>query len=359
MRAVMSMMNMSCAVPHHQVDILIVGGGLSGIMLAYELEKKKQKKYLVLEAKAVLGGRLLNDAVHDELDLGGAWIWPQHQPLLKELLKTLGIATIEQQPIDPYTETRRIQGGAVQIVRTLAAKVPPEKMQLESPVKSCTLDAAANQIRVETTTDVTYLANQVVFCVPPRLLLEQHGVMFDPPLSASKQRALQSSHTWMAGVTKVALVYPHCFWKSDYSSYSRMGAVPGPVFQMYDASTDHVHALTAFTVATSEDDKILAQEVAHQMSSLWKALGKMEWVDKADSYISYHVQRWPLETYMSENRNPTRIQPHPEPVLSLSTPEWEDRLFFGGTETDQKSPGVMEGAVSAALRVLRQLGLSS
>lgn len=352
---------MSCAV--QQVDILIVGGGLSGITLAYELEKKKQvikQSYKVLEANPVLGGRLLNDAAHDEIDLGGAWIWPQHQPIMRNLLNTLGVSTIEQKPIDYTTETRRMEGGAVQIVRKLAEKVPQENIQLESPVKSCTLDATTNQIRVETTRtdDVTYVASKVVFCVPPRLL-DQH-VIFDPPLSASKQRALQSSNTWMAGVTKVALVYPRRFWESDYSSYARIGAVQGPVFQMYDASTDNVNALTAFTVATSDDDddKTLARQVANQMSSLWKTLGKTELADKADSYTSYHVQRWPLETYMSEIRNPTRVQPHPEPVLSLSTPEWEDRLFFAGTETDQKSPGVMEGAASAALRVLRQLGLS-
>ena len=219
------MYNMSCAV--QRVDILIVGGGLSGMTLAYELEKKKHKSYQVLEAKPVLGGRLLNDATHDELDLGAAWIWPQHQPLMRNLLTTLGLSTIQQKPIDPYTETRRIEGGAVQIVRKLAEKVPPENIRLESPVKYCTLDVTSNQIRVETNTtgdDVVYVANQVVFCVPPRLL-EQH-VIFDPPLSASKQRALQSSHTWMAGITKIAPVYRHRFWETDYSSYSRMGAVP-------------------------------------------------------------------------------------------------------------------------------------
>ena len=364
----MNMNNMSCATVQQQVDILIVGGGLSGMTLAYELEKKKQVivgnnkmsmsiSYQVLEAKPVVGGRLLNDAVHDELDLGGAWIWPQHQPLMNKLLTTLHMNTIKQEPIDPYTETRRIEGGAVQIVRKLAQKVPPENIQLESPVTSCTLDVTANHIRVETKNNVTYVANQVVFCVPPRLLLEQQPVIFDPPLSAPKQHALQRSHTWMAGVTKIALVYPTRFWETDYSSYSRISAVPGPIFQMYDASTENVNALTAFTVAnTSEDDnKVLAQQVVHQMNSLWTALGKTEWVPNTNSYTSYHVQRWPLETYMSETRNPTSVQPHPEPVLSLSTTEWEDRLFFGGTETDQNSPGVMEGAVGAALRVLQQL----
>jgi monoamine oxidase len=396
------------AVQH--VDILIVGGGLSGMTLAYELEKNKNKQtsnssssikeeqqqqknknkpsyyYKVLEAKSVLGGRLLNDATHDEIDLGGAWIWPQHQPLMRNLVTTtaLRISTIEQEPIHcnetSGSGTRRIKGGAVQIVRKLAEKVPQENIQLESPVKSCTLDVTTNQIRVETTTTrtattttnttttsdaaVTYLANKVVFCVPPRLLADdqqqQQHVIFDPPLSAPKQRALQTSNTWMAGVTKVALVYPCRFWETDYSSFARIGAVQGggPVFQMYDASTDHLNVLTAFTVAgttattttgttTSEDNvdadnKTLAEQVARQMGSLWKALGKTEFLDKVDSYTSYHVQRWPLETYMSENRNPTMIQPHPEPVEALSTPEWDDtRLFFAGTETDQVSPGVM------------------
>ena len=35
--------------------------------------------------------------------------------------------------------------------------------------------------------------------------------------------------------------------------------------------------------------------------------------------------------------------------------EWSGRLLFAGTETDESSPGVMEGAIGSALRSVEQL----
>jgi monoamine oxidase len=66
-----------------------------------------------------------------------------------------------------------------------------------------TSDRDTAVVQIETTTRETFLARYVVFAVPPRLLHEH--VTFDPPLSPLKQQELAATHTWMAGVTKVAL----------------------------------------------------------------------------------------------------------------------------------------------------------
>lgn len=61
------------------VDVVVIGGGISGLSAAYELLKKRpHTKLVVLEAKDRVGGRL--DSVElktakgtDRWDVGGQW----------------------------------------------------------------------------------------------------------------------------------------------------------------------------------------------------------------------------------------------------------------------------------------------
>ena len=315
-----------------------------------------QADWRLLEARPLLGGRLANDEVFNEIDLGGAWIWPHHQPHMKSLVKSLGVKTFAQP--DDHSSTR-VDGGAVQFVNKLAEQLPTDLLQMNSAVTSCTLEtneSGNNVVRVETANQETFLARKVVFAVPPKLLSKH--VTFDPPLSHQKQAALQASQTWMAAVTKVALVYPAKFWDARASN---MGLGGGPAFQVYDSSTtdNKVSALTFFAMVPSgspalTDDAVLAKQVAKQMSDTWTHLTR-HYAKQAENFTSFHVHRWPAESYISEDANPVRINPHPSTVRALSTPEWDGALQFAGSETDLSSPGVMEGAIGAAKRVLKAL----
>lgn len=204
------------------LDVLIVGGGLSGMILAQRLSLTSSKSWKLLEARSVLGGRLLNDKVHNEIDLGGAWVWPEFQPKIASLIQSLSSTSnnigIFRQPDDP--SSTRIVGGAVQMVNLLAAQVPPNAIQLNSPVVSCTLktmdgstanasptSSSSNNntqkegdfVEVKTANQETYQAKRVVFAVPPRLLTKH--VTFDPPLNPDKWQAMSTSETWMAGTS--------------------------------------------------------------------------------------------------------------------------------------------------------------
>jgi len=178
----------------------------------------------------------------------------------------------------------------------------------------------------------------------------------------AKQAALTSSHTWMAGVTKISLVYDHKFWTKDISNMGLPQSLPGPAFQMYDASTrdGRVKAPTFFTLVppgspARKDNQVLADQVSSQIASVWKLFLAKDFRKEAKEYREVHVQHWPQETYISEDPNPTTIHPHPHPVRALSEMEWGGQLLFAGSETDQQSPGVMEGAVGAAIRVAKEL----
>ena len=54
------------------------------------------------------------------------------------------------------------------------------------------------------------------------------------------------------------------------------------------------------------------------------------------------VQRWPAESFVSDEPAPRTIHPHPRPRPELAAVEWGGRLLFAGTESDVEQPGVIE-----------------
>lgn len=330
----------------------------------------------LLEAHTELGGRLRNDNEGNRIDLGGAWIWPAHQPYMKRLVQRLSIPTFPQ-PDD--SSSTRIDGGAVSIVHKLAESLPDDCIKLATPVTTVTLDNTtrissdtdsdtdkdSNQkngpvIRVDTKTGDTFLAKRVVVALPPRLVAK--SITFDPPLPLEKQAAMQRSRTWMAGVTKVSLLFTNRFWSLETSN-AGLPRGAGPAFQVYDASTKDgsVSALTFFALvppgsALQKNDETLAQQCAKQLSKLWSYFGMDQQAAQVQKdFTGFHVQRWPQEAYISDEPEPAEIHPHPYPVQALSAPAWDGTLQFAGSETDRGSPGVMEGAVGSALRVVQSI----
>ena len=336
-------------------------------MVAHQLEHQLPGvSWNLLEAQPALGGRLANaDNSQGYIDMGGAWIWPQHQPNIRGLVKKLEIQTFTQ--IDDPSSTRFV-GGALRLIHKLAETLPQQQIKLENAVTNCTLleknsndnDVCSTNrfILVDTTTGESYMAKRVVVAIPPRVM--QTTMAFSPSLSAEKIKAVQLSHTWMAGVTKIAVVYKTRFWSPQVSNMGLPGN--GPAFQMYDSSTldASVAAITFFAhvppgSSALTDDKILADQVAKQLESVWKYHGMPHLAKQAKDYDQVYVQRWQMNKYISEDAAPRKIQPHPQPIRGLSTNEWDNQLLFAGTETDRFSPGVMEGAVSAAHRVFEEL----
>jgi monoamine oxidase len=100
--------------------------------------------------------------------------------------------------------------------------------------------------------------------------------------------------------------------------------------------------------------KDCAEQVCQSLSSD-SILEKSEIKKFIRSYDEFYVKRWPQERYISNETDPTEISPHPQPIPDLARSEWDGTLLFAGTETDLNSPGVMEGAVGAAIRVTKEL----
>ncbi|XP_035694429.1 probable flavin-containing monoamine oxidase A [Branchiostoma floridae] len=87
--------------PVESVDVVVVGGGLSGLSSAYHLSKRNSScRILVLEAKGRVGGRtetvpLQGAGGQDTWDLGGMWVGRTQLHIL-QLLQELGLQTYPQ-----------------------------------------------------------------------------------------------------------------------------------------------------------------------------------------------------------------------------------------------------------------------
>uniref|UniRef100_A0A914Q9H4 Amine oxidase n=1 Tax=Panagrolaimus davidi TaxID=227884 RepID=A0A914Q9H4_9BILA len=82
-------------------DVVIVGGGVSGLCAAQELKKHEPElKFKIVEAKDRLGGRTKTISLNaadgrDKWDIGGQWVGRTQRHLL-ELMKELGVEKYDQ-----------------------------------------------------------------------------------------------------------------------------------------------------------------------------------------------------------------------------------------------------------------------
>jgi monoamine oxidase len=288
---------------------------------------------------------------------------------MSRLIESLRIQTFPQ-PGD-FSSTR-IEGGAVEIVNKIVEELKKyysddrqmrnSSIETDSIVKFCKR-FDDETIEVKEASGRKFYTKYLVIAVPPKIV--QSSMIFDPPLHPLKSQAMSKSQTWMAGVTKVALVYnsPR-FWPLQESNKGLRAGPNKPSFQVYDGSPfeGSLSSLTFFVLSSlsinGDDDELLASQCIEQFCASLSPKSLRENPDilgSLKSYDRFHVKRWPHEMYISDDRDPSRINPHPEPIAELARDEWDGHLLFAGTETDQRSPGVMEGAVGAALRVAQSL----
>ena len=133
--------------------VIIVGAGLSGLLIAYHLENNGIP-YKILEARERVGGRIhtINGVLDTPIEMGATWFHNQHRHLLS-LLNELELPYYEQymegttffqqnrnappeQINIPQGETSyRLEGGSSRLINTLNSKLSKERVLLNQPVK--------------------------------------------------------------------------------------------------------------------------------------------------------------------------------------------------------------------------------
>ena len=209
--------------------VIIVGGGLSGLTLAYLLQKKGIGTTL-LEASSRLGGRIqtVKGKMGTPLELGATWFADKHQSfssLVDELLLqkfpqySKGITLFQTKSFEPPQKffvpeaedpSYRIVGGTQMLIYTLTKKLDAKHIRLGAKVTA--VNAIKDGVTIEISDGTTLHADKVVICIPPPLAVSE--IEFFPALPADVQTVLSTVQTWMAGAIKFALEYAGPFWRT-------------------------------------------------------------------------------------------------------------------------------------------------
>lgn len=345
-------------------NVIIIGAGLSGLMLAYLL-KQKGLQPLVLEANSTIGGRIqtITGTTGVTIEMGATWFGKQHPTFLSVLDRlsipyfkqhTKGISLFETMSFVPPQKfeipdaeepSYRIQGGTATLIKRLIAEIGSENIKTNTKVFS--VKETENQLIVNTSNGLQYSAHKVISTLPPHLLIQT--VTFEPNLPDSIVQIAQKTHTWMGESIKFAVEYATPFWR-EHNFSGTLFSHASIAQEMYDHSTydNSGFALKGFLnggsyTLTAAERK---EKVIKQLSSLFGP--------EAEQYVAYHEKIWreeeltfvPYEQLVMAHQNNGHLA-YKQPMLN-------DKLYISGSETATTNPGYMDGAINAALYIASQ-----
>lgn len=343
-------------------DIIIIGGGLSGLLAASLLQKAGFSS-TVLEARNRLGGRIytIRPDGQAHIEMGATWLGKQHRHLIN-LLDELNIGMVEQymgptgyyepmsvsppQLVDlpPNQEpSYRIDGGTDSIIFALADQLEPGSIHLGEVVSS--IEQTSKDLVVQTDKN-QFTTDFVISTLPPKLLADR--VSFSPSLPETLTDISSKTHTWMAESIKVAITFEKPFWRDSKSSGTIFSNV-GPVSEMYDHSSGSRYALKGFMngVYHAETQEKRKELILNQLHRFYG--------NRAENYLSYHDLVWKNDPHTFSDYQET-VVPHLNNGHEVYNASYlGGRLLLAGAETATQHPGYMDGAVESAFSVVQRL----
>ncbi|MEJ2170918.1 MAG: FAD-dependent oxidoreductase [Desulfobacterales bacterium] len=353
-----------------QTDILIIGGGLSGLVAVWQL-RYAGKNAIVMEARARFGGRILTTKGDDgaDCDLGPSWFWPG-QPLVAALLNHFNIPSYEQfadgavllQEMDggvdrvtassPMAGARRIQGGINRLSDAIVNRIDAAHCFLEHVVTGLSIGrdvitadvvGPAGKIQVQT--------KQVAVAIPPRLAAE---LSFMPELPLQTIRTLAATPTWMAGHAKFFAIYDEPFWREKGLCGTAI-SLRGPLAEIHDASPSSGNTFSLFGFsgldAKSRANLGRSEFIRQATAQLATLFG-----EKANRPKEVYFQDWSTEKFTSNYADRSPQSHHPQYGLNLQLGSaWDGKLEFISTETSFSNGGLLEGALETGLKFSKRI----
>jgi len=350
--------------------IAIIGGGLSGLYAAYQLEQKGITDYVLLEARAHLGGRISDflsnsQSKSNSFDLGPTWFWPEFQPQLSELIKSLKLETfaqfeqghtlIERSSSQPPTATpgymhsptsMRIKGGMGKLINALYAKLQNKHVVTSASAESITYQQDSIEIRYSNSDkpNNTVYVEHAMLALPPRLAVEK--IAFNPTLPSDVIAKWQNTATWMAPHAKYIAVYDTPFWRKQGLSGSARSSA-GPMVEIHDASYPQGQAaLFGFIGVPATDRQRINNEdlKAYCRAQLARLFGTQAATPEVDV-----IKDWAQDELTSTHLDKHAANAHaPAPYITPPNGPWHQRLVGIGSEWSTQFPGYLAGAVDAA-----------
>lgn len=338
-------------------EVSIIGGGLTGLCLAYFL-KQRNRSVQLLEARPRLGGRIYThqSPTTAPQEMGATWLGSKHQELIK-LLDSLDLGTFEQilgdtaiyEPISTSPPQRvilppndepsfRIKGGSATLIQALAAHLNDDQIHTKAVVQS--IEQEGDLLSVKTA-DHDFKSALVISTLPPYLL--HKTIDISPALPQALQQVAQQTHTWMGDSIKVSLSYAAPFWRKDNNSGTIFSNV-GPIPEMYDHSNweDSAYALKGFLNGT-----YYSLRKAERLEMILRQLEKYFGPQVRD-FTAYEEAIWRKEPFTFSPYE-SHILPHQNNGHPLYRQAYLDgKLWIAGSETAAHFPGYMEGAVQSA-----------
>lgn len=338
--------------------IVIIGGGLSGLTLAYLLEKKNYEITLI-EASPRLGGRIQTAVgnLGTPLELGATWFSEAHVQVLSLLAKleikkyeqyTKGVSLFQTTKFEPpqlfsvpeaENPSFRIVDGTERLIDRLKENLLQTKVILNSKAEHISIDQ--NDLLIKTSQS-TFRCAKTIICMPPQLIC---SIKLPDEIPSHLLNLLPTVQTWMAGSIKFTLEYEQPFWrKKGYSGmlYSHSDIIT----EMYD-HTNFEENKFGFTGFLNSRASTLNQET--RKANVLRQLSEL--IGKESAYpTAYFDKVWNDEFIIQGNETielPHQNNGHPY----LQEGYLDERLFICGTETSSKFGGYMEGAIRSAIRV--------
>ncbi|MEM8652438.1 MAG: NAD(P)/FAD-dependent oxidoreductase [Pseudomonadota bacterium] len=353
------------------LDVLVIGAGLSGLATAYSLSKSG-KSLLILEARAEAGGRIRSFKNQDGApiaDLGPSWVWPEFQPTIASWLSELdlsvepqftnGNAILDHGPgmnaqIGHFPDQQGnmvVEGRTIRLVTSILEKLPDTEIQYNSTVKSIEFLTSQKQIRTTTESGDAIIAKKVVVALPPRIALET--IEWLPELPAKLVHDMKDTPTWMAPHAKVALVFEHPFWRERGLS-GRILSRAGPIVEAHDHCSNDLSLAALWGFIGWPAD--VRQQHKHDLEDQIILQLKRCFGETAPMPHTIQIEDWSLDSFVATGEDIISTAGHPSiRPHSLRENYYEGHLVFAGSETAERSPGLIEGALDAAERAAKQM----
>lgn len=355
-------------------EVVIVGGGLSGLALAKTLHEKAIP-FTLIEARRRLGGRILTQTVSTEhgvgsFDLGPAWYWPG-QNRIAALVAELRLVAFQQYDVGitlyedadgrilktpgygSMAGSLRLRHGMGALITAIAAGLPAPSIMLNRSVIA--IDEASHGIVTRSIctasgepVDIT--SHTVVLALPPRLA----AATIELPASVSEavRSRMTAVPTWMAGQAKALAIYAQPFWRTAGLSGDVLSQ-HGPLVEIHDASpTDGgPYALFGFLgvpAGQRGDAHAIKEAVRMQLGRIFGS--------EAHAPIDLLLQDWASDPFTATGLDHAPLDHHPKYGLpSALASLCKGKLMLGSTEVADRSGGYLEGALEAAERCYGQI----